>query len=141
MKPEAANYLDKARRALKEGHAVAGIELAEAAGRAAYLAAFHAAQAFIFDRTGRIAKTRSGVRSEFARLAKDEPRIDRTLPAFLGQAYKFKSVADYSVGPDAVVTLSEASEAVTSAARFVERIAELVAPSKRIRGRSRGTKT
>jgi uncharacterized protein (UPF0332 family) len=43
VKPEAAQYLDKARQALKEAYAVAGIELAEAAGRAAYLGAFHAA--------------------------------------------------------------------------------------------------
>ena len=42
--PEAAQYPDKARQALREARAVAGIELAEAAGRAAYLATFHAAQ-------------------------------------------------------------------------------------------------
>ena len=35
VKPETAQYLDKARQALKEAHATAGIELAEAAGRAA----------------------------------------------------------------------------------------------------------
>jgi uncharacterized protein (UPF0332 family) len=50
VKPEAAQYLDKARQALKEARAVAVIELAEATGRAAYLAAFHAAQALILDR-------------------------------------------------------------------------------------------
>ena len=40
MKPEAKQYLDKARQARKEARAVAGIELAEAAGRAAYLVDF-----------------------------------------------------------------------------------------------------
>ena len=49
MKPEAAQHLDKARQALEEARAIAGIELAEAAGRATYLAAFHAAQALIFE--------------------------------------------------------------------------------------------
>jgi uncharacterized protein (UPF0332 family) len=44
VKPEAAQFLDKARQALREERAVAGIELTEAAGRAAYLATFHAAQ-------------------------------------------------------------------------------------------------
>jgi hypothetical protein len=42
VKPGAAQYLDKARQALREARAVARIELAEAAGRAAYLAAFRA---------------------------------------------------------------------------------------------------
>ena len=42
MKPEAAQHLDKARQALEEARAIAGIELAEAAGRAIYLAASHA---------------------------------------------------------------------------------------------------
>src|ERR1700752_4386917 len=53
VKPEAAQYLAKARQALKEAHAVAGIQLAEAAGRAAYLAAFHAAQSLMFERAGK----------------------------------------------------------------------------------------
>ena len=57
MKPETAQYLDKAQQALSEARAVAGIELAEAAGRAAYLAAFHAEQALIFERNGKVPKT------------------------------------------------------------------------------------
>jgi uncharacterized protein (UPF0332 family) len=60
VKPEAALYLDKARQAVEEARAVAGIGLAEAAGRAAYLAAFHAAQALIFERDGRVPKTHRG---------------------------------------------------------------------------------
>ena len=75
MKPEAAQYLDKARQALKEAHAVAGIELAEAAGRAAYLAAFHAAQALIFERNAKVPKTHRGVHAQFSRLAKDTPEL------------------------------------------------------------------
>ena len=37
-----------------------GIGLADAAGRTAYLAGFHAAQALIFERTGRAVKTHRG---------------------------------------------------------------------------------
>lgn len=48
MTPETADYLDKARRVLNEAKAVLAIDLTEAAGRAAYLAGFHAAQALIF---------------------------------------------------------------------------------------------
>ena len=122
-------YLDKVRKALDEARAVVKIELPEAAGRAAYLAACHAAQALIFERTGKIAKTHSGVRSEFARLAKDDPRIDRAFPVFLAQAYNLKSVADYAVGADVGVTLEEADEAIVKAARFVDRVAALLLES------------
>ena len=48
MTPEAARYLDKARQSLAHVRAILAIELGEDAGQAAYLGAFHAAQAFIF---------------------------------------------------------------------------------------------
>ena len=66
------------------------------------------------------------MRSTFARLVKDDPRIDRTLVRFLGRAYRFKEVADYGIGPQAVVTISEAQEAIASAVRFVDRIASFI---------------
>jgi len=98
LRPETERYLDKARRALNEARAVAGIELPEAAGRAAYLAAFHAAQALIFERIGNVPKTHHGVHAQFSRLARNEPRIGE-LPRFLSQAYDFKTVADYEIVP------------------------------------------
>jgi uncharacterized protein (UPF0332 family) len=96
------------------------------AARAAYLAGFHAAQALISERTGRVAKGHSGVRSAFARLVRDDPRVDRSLVSFLGRAYRFKEVADYGIGPHAIVTVAEAEEAIASAQRFVEFIARLL---------------
>jgi hypothetical protein len=42
-----------------------------------------------------VAKTHRGVRSEFSRLARGEPRIGRDLITFLGTAYQFKTRADY----------------------------------------------
>src|ERR1700757_3957150 len=86
----------------------------------------HAAQALIFDRTGKIAKTHSGVRSEFARLAKDDPCIDRAFPTFLAQAYRLKSVADYAVASDAVVTVAEAEQAIETAGYFIDCISGLI---------------
>jgi uncharacterized protein (UPF0332 family) len=74
-----------------------------------------------------LAKSHSGVRSTFARLAKDEPRVDRTLTRFLAQAYKTKEVADYGIGSQAVVTAAEAEETIEAAARFVDRVAEILA--------------
>ena len=133
MTPEAAQYLDKARQALKEARAVAGIGLGEAAGRAVYLAVFHAAQALIFERTGKVPRTHRGVHAQFSRLAGDEPEVGAELPRFLSQAYDFKAVADYEIGPDATVPLAEALSAIETAENFVTRIAELLASRRKLR--------
>jgi uncharacterized protein (UPF0332 family) len=128
--PEAADYLDKARRTLEEARAVLAIGLSEPAGRPAYLDAMHAAQAVTFHRTGRVAKTHGGVRSEFARLTKDEPVIGRGLSTFLAEAYVLKQVADYETGPEAAVPRDRASMAIDTAARFVECVTRVVAEPK-----------
>jgi uncharacterized protein (UPF0332 family) len=98
-------------------------ELTDEAGRAAYLAAFHAAQAFIFERTGRTTRTHQGVRSQFGQATRDDARIDVTLRRFLTDGYDMKSLADYAIGPDAVVPRAEAVQAIETATRFVACIA------------------
>jgi uncharacterized protein (UPF0332 family) len=124
--PEAKEHLDKAHEYLAKARAILEVmHYSDEAARAAYLAAFHAAQALISERTGRVAKSHSGMRSTFARLAKDDSRIDRGATRFLGQAYRFKEIADYGTGPQAVVTVSEAQEAIDGAARFIDGISEL----------------
>jgi uncharacterized protein (UPF0332 family) len=105
--PEAEAYLEKAREDLLDARKITGIRLAKVAARSAYYAAFHAAEAFIVGRTGKIAKTHSGVRTEFARLLRETPDSGRTLLRFLAQAYKFKELGDYGIGPGAVVTDDE----------------------------------
>ncbi len=127
MTPEARDYLDKAREHLDEARKIAAIGLARAAARSAYYAALHTAQAFIVERTGKIAKTHSGVRSEFARLAKDTPGIDKTFPAFLAQAYLYKEIGDYGVGHGANVTMAEANDAIATAGRFIDAVTTLLA--------------
>ena len=127
MTPETKEHLDKAHETLiKARGLLAVMHYSDEAARAAYLAGFHAAQALISERTGRVAKSHSGVRSAFARLVRDDPRVDRSLVSFLGRAYRFKEVADYGTGPHAVVTGAEAEEAIASAQRFVEIIAGLL---------------
>jgi uncharacterized protein (UPF0332 family) len=106
-----------------------GIRLTNDAGRNAYLAAFHAAQALIFERTGKPAKTHSGVRSEFARLAKDDPNIDKTFSPFLTQAYNLKAVADYETGPDSLLPHERAATAIETAERLVEALGDILAKS------------
>jgi uncharacterized protein (UPF0332 family) len=127
--PEAGDYLDKARQTLREArrrrHKPSGRRGPRRLSRS-----LHAAQAFIFDRTGKISKTHSGARGEFARLAKDDPLIDRAFTAFLAQAYTLKEIADYGVGPDARVTIAEAREAIETAARFVDEMSCLISPPK-----------
>jgi uncharacterized protein (UPF0332 family) len=116
---------NRAWQALREAHAVAGIGLAEAAGRPAHLAAFHAAQALIFDRSAKVPKTHRGVHAQFTRRAKDIPKLGADLPRFLSQAYGFKAVADYEIGRDGTVPLGEAISATNAAENFIDRIAEL----------------
>lgn len=61
MTPEAGRYLDKANRLLGEADTMLDAKLHEAAGRTAYLAAFHVAQAFLFERMAKVFKTHNGV--------------------------------------------------------------------------------
>ncbi|HMF07289.1 MAG TPA: HEPN domain-containing protein, partial [Methylocella sp.] len=116
--PEAADYLKRARQLLEEARAIAAIDLPGAAGRTAYLAAYHAAQALIFDRTGNAAKSHTGARSEFARLTKYDPRIDRAFTTFLARAYSLKEIAEYGVGHSAGVTVAQAEQAIETARHF-----------------------
>jgi uncharacterized protein (UPF0332 family) len=124
--PEADRYLDKARQSLAHAGAILAIELGEDAGRAAYLGAFHAAQALIFERTNRVAKTHREVHAQFLKLVADEPRVDVELRRFLSEGYKLKAIADYETGPDAVVPLEQAAMAVETAGRFIDVIAEFL---------------
>lgn len=123
MTPEAKDYLEKARTHLGDARKVAAIGLANLAARSAYYAAFHAAQALIFERTGKIAKTHSGILSEFAKLAKDMPGTGKTFSAFLAQAYLYKEIADYWVGDSATVSIAEAGDAIETAGHFIESVA------------------
>ena len=50
MTPETGEFLAKARELLEEAEAVLAVKRYNAAGRAAYLAAFNAAQALISER-------------------------------------------------------------------------------------------
>ncbi len=126
----AAAYIAKARQSLDEARAVLKIDLAEAAGRAAYLTAFHAAQAFIVHVTGKSAKTHSGVRTEFARLTRDNAAIDRSMTLFLAQAYNLKSIADYAIDDSVAVSLSDAADAINRADDFLTVIVNVISPGE-----------
>lgn len=57
MTPEAARFLEKAQTLLNHADIMLSVNLNNDAGRTAYLAGFHAAQAFIFERLGKSLKT------------------------------------------------------------------------------------
>jgi len=126
--PETREHIDKAREHLTKACAFLDVMgFADDAGRAAYPATFHAAQALISERTHRISKTHAGVHSQFNLLTKGDSRVGTELRRFLSDAFDLKTVADYEVGPEAQVSLDEAQAAIATATRFVDRIAEILA--------------
>ena len=126
MKPETRAYLDKAPQLLAHARAILAIDLGDDAGRDAYLAALHAAQALIFERSARVAKTHRGVHGLFIRLVAGEPLVDAGLRQFLSEGYKLKATADYEIGPEATVPLDAAAEAVATASRFINAVGVLL---------------
>ena len=130
MTPETGFFLAKARRLLAEAEGIlTTLHYNEAAGRTAYLAGFHAAQALISDKTGRAVKTRSGVRTEFHRLIRGDARFDDTLREFLGSTYNLKAIADYETGPNSDVSPERAERAIAEAGRLVAKVSEILGES------------
>jgi uncharacterized protein (UPF0332 family) len=128
MKSETVAFLGKAHEFLVKGrNQLEILNYSDEAGRAAYLAGLHAAQALIFERTSKIIKRHRGVRNELRRLVSDEPRFDPELRAFLGRTYNLKAIADYETGPGSEVTVEQAQQAIETAKRFIACIEELLA--------------
>jgi uncharacterized protein (UPF0332 family) len=129
VKEQTSAYLEKSRDLLGRADTMIGAGLTDDAGRTAYLAGLHAAQAFIFETTGRVYKSHSGVQREFSRVVKDDPRVDTGLRAFLSRTYQLKAIADNLTGPGSHVSAETAREAIQTARRFVEGVAGLLPPS------------
>jgi uncharacterized protein (UPF0332 family) len=129
VKPETALFLQKSHELLERADTMMGVGLTDDAGRAAYLAGLHAAQARIFETIGRVFKRHSGVQREFSRLVKDDPRVDTGLRAFLSRTYQLKAIADYLTGPGSHVSEETAREAIQTARRLIECVAGLILPN------------
>ncbi len=125
MKPETAEFIAYAIKLLGDADKMLDTGLDDHAARTAYLACFHMARAYTFERNGRTAKTHGGVQTEFFRLSKDDDRSDPELRAFLTTAYHYKSSSDYETGPEDNPSPEEAREAVETARRFVAQFALL----------------
>ncbi len=128
MTPEATRFLEKVRTLLDHAEIMLNVNLNDEAGRTAYLAAFHIAQAYIYEHTGRSLKTHKVVQMEFLRLTKDDPRFSLKLHGFLSQTYNLKAIADYETDPGSEVSAERTTEAVGTGKQFVEHIAVLLAP-------------
>lgn len=127
MKPEAAEHLDRAGEYLTKARNLLDVlHYNDEAGRAAYLAALHAAQSLIFERTGQLASSHGGINSQFNLLTRGDPHVDAELRRFLPHAYDLKTVADYEAGPGSVVPLERVETAILTARRFVDVVAELL---------------
>jgi uncharacterized protein (UPF0332 family) len=127
VKPQTAAFLVKSREFLDKANDLFGAHhWPDEAGRAAYLAGLHAAQALIFETTGRTRKRHSTVQGEFAQPVRDDPRFDRELRTFLPRTYNRKAIADYLTGPGSQVTVEQAQEAITTAVRFVATVSALL---------------
>jgi uncharacterized protein (UPF0332 family) len=124
--PETSEHIDKAPECLRRARIILDAGVGEDAGRDAYLAGFHAAQALIIARSGKVVKTHRGVQRLFSQLVRLEPQLGE-FSRFLSQAYNLKDIADYELGPAAAVALDRASAAIAAAERFVDRIAEILA--------------
>lgn len=127
MKEETRLHMEKAIKILETARKLVRDGYCNDAARDAYLATYHAAQAYIVDHAGKAAKTHNGAHSQFAQLAILEPRITTELQRFLPQAYSLKAVVDYEFGEGSDVPRDRAENAVATAGRFVDRIALLLA--------------
>ena len=138
MKIKSAAFLDQADVMLTRAERMLSVGLNEDAARATYLACFHVAQAYIFERTDSASKTHRGVQTEFFGLSRDDARADHALRRFLSGSYEFKTVADYGIAPDAVIPAQVAAGAITTAKRFVGHFRCLIAiPSRATLPRAR----
>jgi uncharacterized protein (UPF0332 family) len=119
MKPQSKAYLASAEEALADAKKIIAINIPRQAARLAYYAQFHAAQALIFERTGKIAKTHRGVQTTFHRLIMQETADGRGLAGDLSASYHFKEAADYETGAAGAIGSGDAAEAIRTAERFL----------------------
>ena len=122
MKPVAADYLGAADRSLAKARIVFDVDVFDEAGRLAYYAMFHAAQALIYERSDRKSKTHKGVSQQFHRISLSEPGLDPQVAADLSKTYLLKETADYETSAGALVTRAEAVDAIAAAERFLARV-------------------
>lgn len=94
MKPATRRRILYALKILAGGRQICEIGLHGMAAREAYLAAFHAAQALIYEMTEKAPKSHKGVHVEFSRLAPQYAELGNPATRHLSAAYDFKTIHD-----------------------------------------------
>jgi uncharacterized protein (UPF0332 family) len=117
LKPSSARYLDTAERKLADATGIFAAGFYEVAAREAYLAALSAARALIFEMTGKVAKTHTGVRTIFLKLVHEGMPFDRNVADFLAEGFELKTTVDY--GDSSEVRPGSAADAISAAGAFV----------------------
>jgi len=120
---EPIQHIDKARHLLGRANFMLKHNMLDVAGREAYLAAMHAACAYVTAKNGKTPRTHGGTQVEFSRLARDDSRINRDYVRFLSLAYELKQTADYSEVQDC--NIEEIERAIITATAMVNAIADL----------------
>lgn len=120
MKQATADHLAAAERSLAKAAAIISLPLFDEAGRSAYYAMYHAAQAFVVHRGFKSAKTHRGLRQLFARAVYLDASVQHLLTP-LTNTYQHKWVADYDT-TGLEVTEMEAKAALAEAAQFLASI-------------------
>jgi hypothetical protein len=92
--------------------------------RDACRAAYHAAQAYIINRTGMSAKTAANVFQQFDTLTQCEPLFDAPIKQFL--ASSLVPAPDQQPLERAATSAAAAADAIAKSARFIERVAYLL---------------
>jgi uncharacterized protein (UPF0332 family) len=123
VKAEAAAFIEKAEASLRAARLSVGLavqepSLAGEAARQAYYAAFHAAQALIYERTGKVSKTHKGTHHQF-HLHTQSDGFDPACTVFLKEGFGLKSTSDYESDPGMTVSAGAANEAIAAAEWFV----------------------
>jgi uncharacterized protein (UPF0332 family) len=131
--PAAGRCLAAARQSLADAEAILALPIPRVAAREAYMAAYHAAEALVIERTGRTVKTHASLRTEFARLGQGSDRIGRWMTTFLANGFRFKSLSDYDVTQETPITGANAEALIAEARTFVARIEELLQATDRTR--------
>ncbi len=127
MKPQSASFLEAADRDLGDARTILAANVPHQGARLAYYAQFHAAKALIFERTGKISRTHSGVDREFHKLSRTEATLAAGRAAELSAAYRYTQSVDYEPTGPMPITPTIASQAIATAERFVADIRQALA--------------
>ncbi len=128
MKPQTAGFLEAAQEALAQAKQIDAIPIPAQAARLAYYSQFHAAQALIFERTGKAAKTHKGVQIQFHKLAQNDTAIGTKLAVALSANYFYKETADYRTGGGDKITPQHSARAILDASHFLAAVTAALSP-------------